>query len=342
MKNKKYIIFKYKSRNIISIPYYNKIIRNNGYKFYLGSTIRKKIIRIIIRLLTKFRLEYIISYQSETPIPNHKNFEFETWLDKIKDDLNVHNLYAVVNFPSQIYRHRVYVNLLNEYGNSVAFAKLSLDDKNNIDLLNESKNIHELNKNRFSFSMPNILIHDSFCGCEYLIFESFPIDSLLKDGKWETFKFYSNELYKYINEVKCISNLSWWDDFLNNATIKNKEFFLDDISLLNNNLIETCLVHGDLHRGNTCLIENKVLLFDWESSCIDAPIMTDEIVFFLAEHQRMVSYNPKKVAIKIREHFIKGKDKITKLNVGMALAFLSTTKRQDAKDMIYYWKYIIN
>ncbi len=343
MKKSSYIIFGFQGRNILAIPLENKHIRKSAYKFYRGTTIRRKIVRLGIRLLTKLNLEATIGYRTNTPVPRFPDFDFESWLENIERSLNIGKLYAIVSFPSQTQRKRFYVNLVSKQGEPIAFAKVSLDDENDVYLLNESNNIYKLSKGSYSFNIPNILIEDKFQGHRYLVFKSFPLNTAYRNNTWEsTLKKYSKELCKDTHDTKFINELSWWDKFIKEVPLKDRETFSKDINIKGDNIVEVCLAHGDLHNGNICYMDDEAWLFDWEASCIDAPIMTDEVVFFLASNQREIVSDPVNIARKLMKEIIGNDDNNTKEKVAMALAFLSTTGRQDAKSMILHWQYVID
>lgn len=299
--------------------------------------------RLGIRIFTMLKLERMIGYKSDTPVPRFSNFDFDKWMEVVRRDLNVSNLYAIVSFPSQPERKRFYVNLVSKEGEPIAFAKISLDEENSRCLSNESNNIFKLRKKTYSFKIPRILIEDIFEGYKFLVFESLPLNCSNENNDWETtLKGYSKELCTDTKDTKSINELSWWERFIREVPEKDRALFLKDFDLHGNISIDVCLAHGDLHNGNICCVKDKIWLFDWESSCMDAPVMTDEIVNFLGMNQRKVVSNPKEISKELGKKFVRGKNQTTKLNVAMALAFLCTTDRQDAKSMLYYWEYIID
>lgn len=337
-----YVIFHFKARNIMAIPLDSKAIKKNGYKYYKGTTVRRKIIRLLIRLSTWFNLECIVGYSANSPVTMYPEFDFEGWIKTVETNLGFDNLYAIVSFPSQPQRKRFYVNLLSENGEPLAFAKVSLDEENDRFLLNESDNMHRLSNNMYSFKIPRILSEDTFLEHRYIVFEHLLMaEELNFNNDLDDLKKYSDELADATYRVKSIKDLSWWEKFINEVPNEDREVFLEDIKLTDDKMVEVCLAHGDLHKGNICKKQNEIYIFDWEASCSDSPVMTDIVVSFLANNQRKIITDPIASAVELKMKFLND-DKSLKENLAMALAFLSTTGRNDAKYMISNWKYIMD
>lgn len=325
-----YTIFKYGNRNLLAIPTKYK---KNANQFYKGDTIKRRIIKMIMRILTKFNLEQLISVESENPILDNSDFNFSKWLNRVEQELKKNNLEAIVNFPAQSDRKRFYVDLFVE-GKKIGFSKVSLDDENDQQLLNESNKTANLLLNSYTFKIPKVQVEGLYDGHRYLVYEPLPQVENQMSGTWDTlFKVISNELSQNTIKHKKIIELNWWtklNDYLTNTEI---DMFLKNIELNVSSVVEICLAHGDLHNGNVVINNNEIWIFDWEASNYDSPILTDEVAHFLATNQKLFVKDKEVLISKLQKNF-KFNDINTRQNVLMALAFLTTTGREDSKEII--------
>lgn len=339
----KYILFRINGKVVFSIPCAPSAIRKNAFKYFQGMTYKRKLFRIGVRFLTKFNLEKMIAHDSTTPVPMHSNFDFDGWLKKVEEVVGLGELKAIVSFPSQDSRKRFYVHLFSEDAQNIAFAKISLDSVNDIFLLNEYTNIKELCTDNYSFKVPRIMSTDIYQSHRYILFEAMPYQAKKINSTWdETAKNFSMELKKNTVNRKTLNEMSWVHNFQKEISSKDSKRFFEKIKIKNNELLEVCFAHGDMQNSNICYFNDEVWLFDWESACSDAPVMTDEISFYLGTVQRKVVESPSIVFTELKRMFLAGKDEKTVINVGLAIAYLCTMGRQDAKTMISNWDFTID
>lgn len=337
-----YNVFNFRRRNILGIPSTPKKIKKIAHKCYRGDSKRRKLVAFLIKILNLLKLEFLLSYKTYRPIPNCQSFDINSLLNRLEKDLGLGKLYGVLTYPSQSNRKRFYLNLLSEEGQAVAFAKVALNKKNNSSLARELNTIKSLKNKKYSFKIPKILLAGKHLSHKYLVFESFPLDSKSIRANWNSISFeISKEISENTHHKKTIRDLSWWDKFLEKVPREDRAMLLKDIKLKPESLIEVSLAHGDLHNGNTYYANDEIWLIDWEASYRDAPIMSDEIVFFLAKHQGEILSNSILVAKKLGEKFLRQNNKNMKKDIGMALAFLSISGRKDARSMIHNWAHIV-
>lgn len=323
----------------ISIPYELEGIK--FYKYFNTFSFKRKIYKLMLALFAEVELHRLLADRKNTPVPMFPDFPFDEWIFSVEKKLGKGKLNTIVTFPSQITRKRFYVHLLDLQGRCVGFSKVSLSKENDYYLSNEATNISKIESKESTFKVPKILLNEVFNSHKYLVFEPLPDDLKYKSFQWHSYPSQcAKEISKNTKLFKNIKSLSWWPIF---QSILDKEEFIKFINKLGIDKefkVAVALAHGDLHPGNMLVSSDEIWLFDWESSSVEAPIMTDEIVFFLAKNQRKLVSDPDYVAKKLKKYFLHENSKATKIEVGLALAYLATTGRDDAKDMVGKWDLI--
>lgn len=333
-----YYVFEFLGKYTIGIP--SDIEGVKLYKYFNALSVKRKIYKLLLAFLIEAKLYKLVVNKKTTPVPMFPNFPFNEWLGRVEKKLGKGKLNPVVTFPSQIARKRFYVHLIDLDGECVGFSKISLTDENDYYLNNEAINISRI-KSKISFKIPKILINETFDSHKYLVFEPLPKDSKFKSFQWESYPLQcSEEISKNTQSTKELESLSWWTSFETTMGREAIDHFINKLEIEKEFLTEIALAHGDLHSGNMTMANGEIWLFDWESSSSDAPTMTDELVFFLAQNQRKLVSNPDYVASKLRDYFLYEDCRTQRIKVGLALAYLSTTGRKDAKDMINKWDII--
>lgn len=336
-----YRVFYINQQVVFSIPLAQRSIRVNAYKYFHTGTIKKDVFRFGVKVLTKLNLEGLVARRMTNPIPMYSGFDFNKWRYKIENLIGVDKIFAIVSFPSSESRKRFYVHLFDEEGVNVAFAKVSRDSVNDLFLEDEKRNIENLANKEFSFKVPKIIRADIYNDHQFVLYEPMPSDSKVKNSNWEDYgEKISQELRKDTVVSKVLSETTWVEKLFKTISSKNVKDYFEANDLTKDSVINVCFSHGDLHNGNIRHYKDEVWVFDWESGCEDAPIITDEISFYLGTIQRLFSRSPELVHQDIYNKFINGKSDEYIRDVGLAFAFLCTMDRQDAKNIVLNWKSI--
>lgn len=336
-----YRVFFINNKVVFSIPLEPKNLKVSAYKYFPTGTIKKNLFRCGVKVLTRLNLEGLVSHTMENPIPMYLGFDFSKWKILVEILIGVKKCFAVVSFPSSEFRKRFYVHLINSRGENIAFAKVSRDSINDSFLRNEEKIMEDLNEGNFSFKVPNVISSRAYNNHQFILYEPMPKKSIIKNSKWEEYAFkISQELKKNTVSIKVLSETSWIEKLCKILSMKDLKDYFEANDLALHSDIKVCYSHGDLHNGNIRHYNDEVWVFDWESGCKDAPIMTDEISFYLGTIQKLFGRTPQLVYQNIYYKFICGKSSEYIRNVGLAFAFLCTMDRQDAKSVVLNWKYI--
>ena len=215
MPTSSYIVFSFRGRDFLSVPARPSRLKAVGVRLYKESSARRRLFKTVIRLGVFACVDKWVGREHLTPVPKHPSFNFEAWLDQVRQDLRIPDVQAVVSFPGQTRRARFYVNLVSPEGDPLGFAKISLDSKNDRYLLTESKALRCLaSQVNFSFRLPTVLVAGEFNSHQYLITETMPVDARPIPAKWEPIpRRCRDELVKASRRMKPIKELPWWDSF---------------------------------------------------------------------------------------------------------------------------------
>lgn len=94
---------------------------------------------------------------------------------------------------------------------------------------------------------------------------------------------------------------------------------------------DAVFAHGDLGPGNiTMMPDGRVLLYDWENACCEAPRETDRIGFWLACNQRAVLREPQEAFVNLRREYAA----VPEADVRLALVFLAAHDNLAASRML--------
>lgn len=295
-----------------------------GVRLYKAASARRRLFKTIIRLGVFARVDGWVGREHGTPVPQHPTFNFQPWLDQVRQELRIPNAQAVVSFPGQTRRARFYVNLVSPKGDPLGFAKISLDSKNDRHLLTENESLRGLaGQFNLSFRLPMILAGGEFNSHQYLITETMPVDARPIPPKWEPVpRRCHGELVRSSHRIKPIKQLSWWDSF---SELRDQvKPLAEAVDHWADQEIEVCRAHGDFTHRNICEAANRVWVFDWENSSPDAPVLTDEVRFFWAMQSRSITTGHGRVAAALRRRFLTGADEYRRRDLALALAFLCT------------------
>jgi hypothetical protein len=324
MDGNSYLVFSFRGQDYLSIPTVPRRLRRRGVDLYKETSVPRWLFKVGIRLATTARLDRFVGRELSSPVPKYPNFPFDVWFRQARQDLGTTNAHAVVSFPGQSKRARFYVNLLSPEGTPLAFAKVSLDTKNDHHLETEAKALRHLAGQPIrSFRVPKVLVEGQFQSHRYLVMETMPAESRPIPAQWEPIpQRCRNELVNIARRKRQIQELSWWGRF--RAKAPEVEPLAKAIENQADHAVDVSWAHGDFTRRNLCSVGEEVWLFDWENSAPDAPVMTDELRFFLNTQSRWLGSDPTKVAKALSLRYLANGDDSVKRDLALALAFLCT------------------
>lgn len=324
MGSNSYLVFSFRGQDYLSVPTDPSRLRRLGIELYKEISARRWLFKVGIRLAIIARVDKFVGRELSTPVPKYPNFRFDAWLEQARRNLGSTNAEPVVSFPGQVNRGRFYVNLLSPDGEPLAFAKVSLDAKNDQCLLTEAKTLHHLAGQTIrSFRVPKILAEGKFNSHQYLIMQAMPAKAQVVPVVWRPIaERCQTELAGISRRNRRIEELSWWGHFVDKAA--EVKPLAEAIDAEPDREIQVCWAHGDFTSRNMCCLGDEVWLFDWENSSSDAPVLTDEVRFFLSMQGRRIASHPTDVAAALGLRYLTSRDMGARRQLALALAFLST------------------
>ena len=336
-----YLVFHFRGQAVLSVPSYPSGLRRAGINLYKAVSLRRHLFKAGLRLSNLAHLDGTVARKSPTPVPNLPDFDFDKWLEEARDAIGNSQAQAVVSFPSQPGRGRFYVQLLSTSGKVLGFTKISLDEKNDERLETEAGVIEHISSQRTrSFRVPALTSLSSFDGHRYLISEALPDSAHPAPARWgPVAKNCLDELTNGTCLFRPPEELSWWPRFLQ---MENVEALADAIRDAKCTETQVCRAHGDFKSWNMCVTDDVVWLFDWEDSCPDAPVMSDEVSFFIGTISRALMSNPASAAAALGKRFLAAGDDGREASLALALAFLSTTENELHVRCAQHWYNVVN
>lgn len=340
MAQNSYLVFSFRGQDYLSVPTYPSRLKRLGVELYKEISTRRWLFKVGTRLAMMAHVDRLVGRQLSTPVPKYPDFAFEAWLDQARKDIAAPNAQPVVSFPGQLKRKRFYANFLSPEGEFLAFVKISLDAENDRRLIREAKALRHLAQQRIrSFRVPKILAEGTFDSHLYLITEAMPAQAKPVPATWgEIPQACRDELAKLSLHAKPIEELTWWSQFL--AKADEVKSLGEAIERNSEAMAHVCWAHGDFTSRNICFVDDQVWVFDWENSSADAPVLTDEMRFFLGMQGRRTASKPADVAAALGRRFVAGKDRLAKQNLALALAFLSTCTKSGVI-CAQHWDHIV-
>jgi hypothetical protein len=322
-----YMVFSCRGQDYLSVPSAPRRLRRRAVEFYKETSVPRWLFKVGVQLATLGCIDRLVGREVASPVPKCPTFEFEAWLERVRHHLGVPDAQAVVSFPGQATRGRFYVNLVSPAGAALAFAKVSLDTKNDGQLQSEAHALRDLAAQPIrSFRVPRLLVADRFHAHAYLVMETMPAEARPVRARWEPVpRRCRDELVEISRHQRRLQDLSWWDRF--RAKAPEVAPLAAAVEGHHDREVDVAWAHGDFTRRNICMVGREVWLFDWENSAPDAPVMTDEVRFFVNTQARWFGSRPAAVAQALRRRYLPDGDEEAKRALALALAFLCTCTR---------------
>jgi hypothetical protein len=333
-----YSIFSFGGKPVLAVPATYPQVKRAGVHLYKAISWRRWLFKVLLKLCMFGRIDELYGAKCISPIAIYPYFPFELFLARIRQDMRTSDLQVVVSFPSMLERGRFYANLLSSNGTQLGFSKVSVDASNDLSLAREVATIRSLLSRSFhSFEFPKVLCEGNINSYRYVVFEPLPVNARALKSKWDGIpKLCRDELVMGSVKIQRIEELSWWPSFQQEITSDIKPL-TDYINSWADHEATVCFAHGDFTGSNMCNDNGLIWVFDWEDSASDAPIMTDEVRFFLEPRTRLLVNNPKKVVKLFERRFFPTFDDDVKKNSALALAFLCSRGNRSGTIMGKHW-----
>ena len=237
--------------------------------------------------------------------------------------LGCDGLVPIVVFPRQRSRRRLYVHLMSREGERIAFAKLSGDRVNDELLAREANALRRLvRSNVQTFRFPSLLAEGTFGDHRYILSAPLPAGAQQVRPRWNaTVKRIRSELAGEERTIEHLRDASWWGAW--ERCVDASPALASATELQPGHPFQACGAHGDLVSWNIHWDGDENWVVDWEAYALDAPVLADELRFFLGIHTRAINADPSRGPRLVHERFGCGDDE-QRSKVLRALAFLQT------------------
>ena len=336
-----YLLFRFAGKPVIAVPASSQEIKLAGLKCYRGNTLRRASFAWMTRLLTRLGVDRLLTHSVDSSLTSLLPFNFQDLLDTLRQSMHDPSAEAVIVWPPQIDRGRIYIHLLDANARPLAFVKLALDASNDECLRSEAQTIEKLKALQLiSFRIPSLMEIGKWNGHYFCIFEPIATDAKPVRPSWSSFP--RDCVKEYAGQVRTISlqqliELNWWKNFW--EVTPPESAFAQDVQMAQEHPIRVCRAHGDLGIMNMIRVDDQILIFDWEECCDDAPILTDELMFFLALHQREFLAKPVVGLRKLSQQYLSGANAQRRCDVIMALAFIRASDKPVATKILDNWEH---
>jgi glycosyltransferase involved in cell wall biosynthesis len=338
-----YLTYHFLGKFALAFPVVDRRMRLAALRRFPFYSFKRRAFRRTLQIAMFFNLDLFLSRRSRIPHPLMKTLDFSAWMDRLKDKLQRSDLFPVIHAPVQAKRNRLYVHLLDNHGEPVAFAKLALDELNNTQLLHELEMVSLLNKHPPErFRVPALLCAGLFQGHRYIVLEPLPDGAHAASMNWEALRGYLQELSdmgtRVLDENEICAS-GWWRGLAEIAGGLSPQF-IEELRSLMGDFLPVGHVHGDPGVNNLVRVAGKLWILDWEGSSNVGPRRTDEIAHYLSSHQRQIIRYPRLAIYAFADVFLDRASEEDRRDVMAALAFLAARRLQAAWQIIRHWDQI--
>jgi hypothetical protein len=335
-----YRLITLRNKPIIAIPDASKELSLIAIRRYQPATIKKLLFQLGLRVAVVLHFDQFIGGLIKNPLNFIAGFDFEGWLEYISSEIGEKCNYATVIWPSELYRGRIYVHLMDCQGRQLAFVKISLDQLNDQMLYNEDETIKCLYVKKLKFSyQPKILSLGRFCDYTYLALEPIPESAQPIKPSWDKL---TNIIREYAGIAQTIpktnvQDIDWWPAFCEFAASVPE--FMETMENAISKGMKVCRVHGDLGPHNMVLEDRRLWLFDWEHSSKNGPYYTDELSMWLSANQKIILRAPFLAVKRFANKYLKNNSREYSDGIITALGYLAMMKILSAQIIISHWQY---
>ncbi len=274
---------KIKGVDRLSLPVGLISLSNVLHNLYVPHKLLARVSWMIIRVGAKFGAIKFFASEKDTPSVRLENFNWQGWISEITDVLKQNRLIPAFYFPPQLERKKYSVLLLNNEGESIAFAKIAQDPVSYAETLRERNALLYFNDKKFAtFEVPKLLQHGNYKGSLYNLLSPIPRNTRTPPSTWgDLYQQAWLELVTTSYRNIKIENLSWWPKvkFLFDEWVEAIELLEKDEPL---NGYRFYFAHGDFAPWNVSIVNKNLFLYDWENFSEEAPIFADPLYFILS------------------------------------------------------------
>lgn len=335
-----YLIFQHRGQDVLAVPQISKAASLAGIAKYQPFTRKRWLYRLLMTGLIQIGAARLAAVNRANPVGNEFRFDFAKWCGELEVCLGRHIAHAIVTWPPQSWRRRLYVHLLDANLQAFAFVKVASMHDDYTKLAVEAEALGLLGRLPLrKIRAPRLLHHGRFEEVGYLVME--PLPTAAKPLKLTAGCDSSMLTAEFRGDINLLSGaeimgLSWWTAYAQTLRPEQQAFHAQLLRFLPLGA-EMCRAHGDLGLANIVSDDRQIWIFDWESCHSAAPALADSIGFFLSFTMGKTKRNPLASLRRIRKMFLTDPSDHRRLAIMLALAFRQACGIPDAASIIGIW-----
>jgi hypothetical protein len=279
-----YLLFEVPGTRLFAVPAEPRELRHAALQQLHAFSAKRRTYKRLAKAAIRMRMDRLLCRSIAAPLPAEQGFNLAGWLDEMRDAFVDPGLEGAVFWPKQSDRGRIYVHLFSTNLEPVGFAKISLDNHNDLRLIREAAVLRELKARHFQgFSVPTLLLVGRANGHVYIVMQPVPVTTCSAEQAFAAYPTCIEELAapsRYVTPEN-VPGLSWWPDYRAHLDEACAAFHEDLTAFLKHGL-KVGTAHGDLMPANVLRDGERLWIVDWEESCDDAPLAADMLGFGLA------------------------------------------------------------
>jgi len=333
-----YSVIRLGGRPILALTAGSKRWRWFGIGRYQPSTLKRRLFQWAIRLAIVTGLDVCLFPPRPISWNMPTSDSVADLLDHLLGLVGCPQTKAVMVWPPEVSRERLYIHLLRQDMFPLAFAKLSFDEFNDERLSVETRALRALQELKpRQCRVPAVLDAGLFRSRQYLVVEAVPTDA--RPVKISYASFPTASVQEYSGKMEVVSSdtlcrFAWWRRYEGAIALNTQ--FARDVETARRSPTRVCRVHGDLGPANILRSSTGLWIVDWEESCEQAPLLTDFVSYYLGINSRRIIKNPIRGLRDFATRFLCGTKEDRHAAV-MALAFLHGTGFGAANHLIGAW-----
>ena len=335
----RYRVVRLRGRPIMAIPAGTRALRRAAVSKYQPYSTKRSVLQKFVKAVVMLGVDRALMGSAMSGV-DIVDPSFDGWLREMRVALKEADAIAMIVWPPQLERRRVYVHLLRPSGAPLAFCKIALgpfEHENFRAEIDSLTAVHDLCLRHAR--IPTVIGSGSFADLEYVVYEPFPDGTVPYVGDWSEL---SSAVLEYSGPYRSltgdeIKRLNWWERFERQRNRCNAAF-QEQLDKTLTNAVRVGRVQGDLIPANLFSHAGKLWVCDWEFSSPTGPYRTDELCYRLSSHHALSISKPRRVATMILRE-MKGDG----FNVGeflQALAFLVGREFLPAVSLAQNWEFL--
>lgn len=332
-----YHVINIEGRPRLAIPSGSRALRRAAIASYRPTTMKLAGIRAVFRIAAALGLDSLMTDKCINPLGTLPAFDMEGWMEHINSRLGKNPLRAVIVWPPQRIRSRIYVYLIDSQDQLAAFAKLSFDEHNDKCFRNEARALLAVGGLNSLVRQPVLLDYGTFNNRTYIIMEAVSEEA-------RPARLADRELLKitasYAGPDRFIGHselqtLEWWNALMSFSNCAPS--FVEQVKRDTGEGLHVCRVHGDLASHNLAQDKNHLWLLDWEHSSENGPRLTDHLSIWLANHSERIRRYPVKALQELSKELCPSASAKERRDLIAALGFLCASGYPTAVLLAKHW-----